>query len=144
MELGEEKMSSGDYRGAEQQFLISSQIETTESAFSQLGAARVLQRKYSMAEMAYRRALEIHPGFPPALDGLGKMLYDNHQYKNAIDRFLLAYKGDPTDPVAIWGLATSYDANGDVADARKYFTLYLKSEHLPNTAAYARDWLRRH
>ncbi len=72
-----------------------------------LGGRAMKASRYRAAETNYRRALQIHPRYPEAYNGLGLALAGQARHEEAIRQYRTALRIDPTfaDAHNSWGLA---------------------------------------
>lgn len=129
---------------------ISSRL-TLASAFSNLGQNRaatwILQKfcefaeekppewKHTAATIHLREGRKDHAksllaeaaeDFPPSHYALAKVLFDEGNYKSAVERLKIAEKKDPFDAKIYYLLSEAYEALGDNEGARKAWRRYLE------------------
>lgn len=73
------------------------------------------------ARAAFQAALDEHPGLPSALDGLGRIAYEEGDLDGAERRFLQALDQDRADFGALYGLGRVYEARSRTDVALRYF-----------------------
>lgn len=86
LNLAESQGKIGRYR--EMVNTLNSAVSLSESAdaYERLGFAHFRLREYSPAEQAFRRSIELDPGYYPALNGLGVCLLNDYLFNGRKDR----------------------------------------------------------
>lgn len=104
-----------------------------------LGSSRFFQGDLQGAEQAYRAALALDSASAHALIGIAGVQYRRDNYAEALVLYRRAAEYAPDSPDAHWGLAVTYDALGQAADAVREFEEFLRlaprSGFAPNARA---------
>ena len=85
------------------------------------------------AEAGYRRALEVVPRHPNALEGLGALLMKTDRHGEALDTFQALLSVDPDNAAAaaaLLGASRSEDATATASDLKHLVQLHPDSPHL--------------
>ncbi|MBI9049406.1 MAG: tetratricopeptide repeat protein [Anaerolineaceae bacterium] len=85
----------------------------------QLGHNAAWEEQWKQAAAFYRRALDIVPDEPAALNSLGLALYQQGEYSQSKDAYKKTTKVTPNDPVPYEKLADIYEKQNDLAEAAK-------------------------
>jgi tetratricopeptide (TPR) repeat protein len=83
----------------------------------QLGHNAAWEEHWKQASAFYRRALEIIPDNPAALNSLGLALYQQGDYEQSMDAYLKVTKVSPNDPVPYDKLADIYEKQNNIEEA---------------------------
>jgi tetratricopeptide (TPR) repeat protein len=85
----------------------------------QLGHNAAWEEQWKQAAAFYRRALEIVPDEPSALNSLGLALYQQGDYEESKEAYKKVTKVSPADPVPFEKLADIYEKQKESAEAAK-------------------------
>jgi tetratricopeptide (TPR) repeat protein len=93
---------SGDNAGAEESFQALLRLDPDDlNANTFLGGELMRKNKPQEAEARFRHALEHHPGFPPALLGLGRSLEEQKKTAEAVDVYRQSIAGLPNADIRV-------------------------------------------
>jgi tetratricopeptide (TPR) repeat protein len=95
-----------------------------------LGKAFTIDNKYTEAEAAYRKAIEIDPEFVYAWNGLGDSLYSQNQLTEAEAAYKKAMEIIPASVQSNYSLGVALYFSGKLDESVKFFKHYL--EHHPD------------
>ncbi|WP_163868364.1 tetratricopeptide repeat protein [Myxococcus eversor] len=101
--------------------------EPTRAAFAR-GESALSGGRLEEAAAAYRESLSATPGYAPALNGLGSVLFRQGQLKDAIARFTEATEADPQHKMAFFNLGYAARKAGDAATAARAYARYVQLE----------------
>jgi tetratricopeptide (TPR) repeat protein len=123
-DLGNTLQTLGQLPAANAAYQRSLQLDPKLSrAWYAAGCAEGSRKKYATAVACFRRALEIHPGWPEVQHNLGQVLFKLGQVEAALDLFRLAASGgDPTLPqaaIAVIIPGSPSSDNQSILDARR-------------------------
>jgi tetratricopeptide (TPR) repeat protein len=79
------------------------------------------QVDYLQAERYFQRAIELRPNYGDALATLGGLYRREGKFKEALEQYQLAFKGDPNSSYGLGNLASLLWRNGQIEQARLYF-----------------------
>jgi len=120
--------------------------DTPHVARSNLGFAYYSKKDYARAENYYKQALDLVPGFVPALHGLGLTFLEKDQAAQAVAVLEKAVRQAPRIAVLHYDLARALERTGNRAQAQAAYTKVLEIENregpLAAKAAEALDKLR--
>jgi tetratricopeptide (TPR) repeat protein len=85
----------------------------------QLGHNAAWEEQWKQAAAFYRRALDVVPDEPSALNSLGLALYQQGDYESSKDAYKKVTKVSPSDPVPFEKLADIYEKQNESAEAAK-------------------------
>ncbi len=117
-------IETGDYAKAEAELtalLSSEDASHRASIFNKRGVARVHQERHADALSDFRAALELRPGFAPALVNVGNLLLEGGQIEAAVVQYEAAVRSDDAYRVAHFNLGVAYKKLGRHADAVREF-----------------------
>lgn len=101
--------------------------EPARAAFTR-GESALSKGRLDEAAAAYRESLSATPGYAPALNGLGSVLFRQGQLKDAIARFTEATEADPQHKMAFFNLGYAARKVGDAATAARAYARYVQLE----------------
>ncbi|MCP3163674.1 tetratricopeptide repeat protein [Myxococcus qinghaiensis] len=101
--------------------------ESARAAFAR-GESALSSGRLDEAAAAYRESLSATPGYAPALNGLGSVLFRQGQLKDAIARFTEAAEADPQHKMAFFNLGYAARKAGDSATAARAYARYVQLE----------------
>lgn len=105
-------------------------------------AQRLIERnKYEDAQKLYEYMLTIASSVPAIHVGLGTCAYERGHLDEALKRFQDALQRAPNYSHAIFGLAKTYRAKGDTAQALVYYKQYVEKYPKRAESAVARDFI---
>ncbi|MCE9666819.1 tetratricopeptide repeat protein [Myxococcus stipitatus] len=99
--------------------------EAARRAFAR-GEAALAVGRLDAAATEYRDALSLAPGYAPALNGLGSVLFRKGESKEAIARFLEATESDPNFKMAFFNLGYAARRTSDFATAARAYERYVQ------------------
>nr|WP_281375277.1 tetratricopeptide repeat protein [Aquabacterium terrae] len=136
--LGNARMEAGDPVAAERLYSEAvKQDPGLSMLYSALGASQHLQKKFVAASGSYRKALELDPRDLSAQVGLAGIAFEQGHHHEAIELFERTLQQAPDEPVALWGLARSYEATND-SRTDGIFKKYLTVAPQSSRTEYAR------
>ncbi|MGD0960402.1 MAG: type IV pilus biogenesis/stability protein PilW [Methylomonas sp.] len=112
-------------------------------AYSNMGLCYETQKDLQKAEEYFRKALQLQPEFPPALQEMQKISYENRQYMSArafLERFLSVSQHTPE---SLWIAFQTERALGNSSGAQEYGELYINSYPATDEADQIRTVLGR-
>ena len=89
--------------------------------FNKRGVARVNQGRHAEALSDFNAALEIHPGFAPALVNIGNLLLEGGQIDAAVLQYEAALRSDDGHRAAHFNLGVAFKKLGRHAEAVREF-----------------------
>lgn len=95
-------------------------------ALNKLGVAFACQRNHEAAKEYFNKALEVNPGYAPALVNLGNLHMEAGDYMQAIDIYMRAIDGDPEYCYSYYNLAIACRRQGDFSKYIKYIKEYKR------------------
>ncbi|TQF11954.1 tetratricopeptide repeat protein [Myxococcus llanfairpwllgwyngyllgogerychwyrndrobwllllantysiliogogogochensis] len=101
--------------------------EPARAAFAR-GESALSGGRLDEAAIAYREALAATPGYAPALNGLGSVLFRQGQLKDAMARFIEATDADPQHKMAFFNLGYAARKAGDASTAARAYARYVQLE----------------
>lgn len=131
--VGHRLMAAGEHDLALRAYLrAASQTGINVDVLSALGSVNLKLGRLGQAEQLLRRALELEPGFVPALNNLGVVLMERGQAGEARGVFQQAFALDS-------GQSDSIRQNLQLAIARTEGNVYSAPEDSPNFSLVRRD-----
>lgn len=120
-EMGMAYFSAGKYDSAEVYFKkILAANPNEPNALNNLGAIYLNTKNYQQAIVYFSKSLTVNPNYLNAYSNLGRAYYFNKQYQQAIETFVKEVNLDNKRVVNIPYIALSYQALGNMTEARKY------------------------
>jgi tetratricopeptide (TPR) repeat protein len=95
------------------------------------------------ASTIYERALDKNPAGVAALTGLGYCHLDGKDYGRAFAKFRAALGVSPRYQAALWGMAETYQQQGDTANAIETYKRFLREYPASPRASAARRQIER-
>jgi len=117
-------IESGDYANADARLtalLTSGDAADRASIFNKRGVARVHLGRHEDALNDFRAALEIRPGYAPALVNIGNLLLEGGEVEAAMLQYEAAVQSDDAYRVAHFNLGVALKKLGRHADAVREF-----------------------
>ena len=117
-------LERGDYANAETQLtaLLSAENSSDRAGiFNKRGVARVHLGHHEDALNDFREALEIRPGYAPALVNIGNLLLEGGEVEAALLQYEAAVRSDDAYRVAHFNLGVALKKLGRHADAVREF-----------------------
>ena len=112
---------------AERELSLAVQYSPNNSLFwYAYGEIYRLQQRFDEAIQAYKKAIDIDPPYPKALQKLGLMLVDRKQWDDAEPVLIQAIRRDKDNAANYLNLATVYQAKGKTQPAIENYEKYLK------------------
>ncbi|MEJ2013795.1 MAG: tetratricopeptide repeat protein [Anaerolineales bacterium] len=113
-----EQLTANEFSAAEATFraIIAKEPDYVDGYIG-LGTSLLLQDQLVQAQQAYEQAIGIRPDSVEALIGMGSVHYRNGVYEKASGFYRSALVLEGTNPDALWGLAISLAALGQVDGA---------------------------
>jgi len=105
--------------------------ENKRMVYVGMAACKMGEEEFALADVYYDSALACDPHSATVLIGKGALYYRMHEYTEAIRFYGRAADEDPLSPDAMYGLAVSYDANGETSSAKVYARRFI--ELAPNS-----------
>jgi tetratricopeptide (TPR) repeat protein len=96
-------------------------IKKEPDLFYLLGNTYYMLREIEKSEKAYREALKVNPNYVPALQNLGRLLYQERRYKECISIFERVREKNPEDIEGIRFQAGSYHDLDNIPKAIEKF-----------------------
>jgi arylsulfatase A-like enzyme/Tfp pilus assembly protein PilF len=145
--LGLARSATGQLRGAREMFEAARALDPSNGmASANLGVLELMAGNRTAARAALGHALELDPRIAKAENTLGVMAAQEGRRAEAIERWKRAVAINESDYQTLFNLATTLDAQGQKAEARRYFESYLSAAPLAlegRDIARVREWLAR-
>ncbi len=123
---GIEEYAKGRFEEAESYFRRSADEKSSASAYSNLGLSSMRLGRKREAEAAFRKALELDPGHPQALNNYACLLAEAGKKKQALAMLEKAAANDPQYADAHFNLAVVLEKNGDLDRALPAYEDFLR------------------
>ncbi|MEO6403129.1 MAG: sulfatase-like hydrolase/transferase [Vicinamibacteria bacterium] len=112
-----------------------------------LGTLELMLGNRDAAQAALEHALELDDSIAKAYNTLGVIAAQEGRMPEAIARWRKSVELNPADYQTLFNLATTFERQGNLADARPYYEAYVRAAPVALEArdiARTKDWLSRH
>src|SRR5206468_3397241 len=138
--LGAVHQNLGNRWKAAAQFRASTQLDPTyPEPYKALGDLFLSapRRLFDQAIEAYKRAIDLDPGYLDARMGLAEVYEDKGLYQEAIGEYRKVVDADPKNTGALYNLATVYEK----VDPKEAVTLWERYIQLAGSLPSEKDWM---
>jgi GT2 family glycosyltransferase len=118
--------ASGDRSGALALMLSLAVLDAKAALHSDIAVLSFESGDLAQAEAHFRKALQLDPGYVPALKGFGELMLRGKQFHEALESLQAAFRLQPGDKQISLSLASLSDAVGQRDMAEKFYRMVLE------------------
>jgi len=141
--LGQAELARGRYNRAADAFIKAAALTTDISvdALEGLARARMMQKRYDEADLAYDRAIQIAGRTPRLIAAQAGVAIRRNRREPAMDLLKEALYRNPDEPIALYNMAyIQRMAFSDTPTAVRYYEIFLRVAPMEDAQARTNAW----